>query len=172
MPEIRCVNCGMRIYIDAMDTLYEGEVGYPNCGTKVQVYVSQTGSRVERKYPSYTELKEIWEILSEVEKKSISEASFSLGAGAYTASEMMSLRCLESILRRIYGTNEMLGKLIERMEKDNKLSDLKGILSYFKDVRNRVAHPDKISSKLEAESTVQMTKRLLIEIVKRLYEGG
>jgi hypothetical protein len=47
---------------------------------------------------------------------------------------MMSLRCLESILRRVYGTNEMLGKLIERMENDERLSDLKGILSYFKDV--------------------------------------
>jgi len=54
------------------------------------------------------------------------------------------------------------------MENDNRLSGLKGILTYFKDVRNRVAHPEKISSKLEAESTFQMTKRLLIEIVNRL----
>ena len=88
-------------------------------------------------------LNEIWEMLSDVEKTSIYEASLSLGVGAYTASEIMSLRCLESILRRIYGTSEMLGKLIERMKNDNRLSDLKGILSYFKDVRNRVAHPEK-----------------------------
>jgi len=168
MPRIRCVNCGMEIYIDPMATPYEGEAGCPNCGTKMQVYVSQRGSRVERKYPSLNELRNIQKILSDVEKVSITEASLSLGVGAYTASEMMSLRCLESILRRIYRTNEMLGKLIERMESDNKLSDLKGILSYFKNVRNRVAHPEKISSKLEAESTFQMTKRLLIEIVKKL----
>jgi len=168
MPEIRCVDCGRRIYIDAMSTPYEGEVSCPKCGAKMQVYVSQNGSKVERKYPSFNELGEIWEILSDVEKKSISEASLSLGIGAYTASEMMSLRCLEGTLRRIYRTNETLGGLIERMERDDRLADLKGILTYFKDVRNRVAHPEKISSKLEAESTFQMTKRLLIEIVNRL----
>ncbi len=136
----------------------------------MQVYVGAVGqgSIVKRKYPSFEELNEIWEMLSDVERTSIYEASLSLGVGAYTASEMMSLRCLESILRKIYGTNEMLGKLIECMENDNKLSDLKGILTYFKDVRNRVAYPEKISSKLEAESTFQMTKRLLIEIVNRL----
>ena len=163
--------CGMwtRIRIDPWSTPYDGELSCPNCGTKMQVFATvREGTFVRRKYPSFNELKVVWERLSEIEKKSIYEASISLGVGAYTASEMMSLRCLESILRRIYGTNEMLGKLIERMERDNRLADLKGILTYFKDVRNRVAHPEKISSKLEAESTFQMTKRLLIEIVNRL----
>lgn len=170
MPEIRCVECGKGILIDAFSTPYDAELSCSECGTKMQVYigVGGQGSIVKRKYPSFEELREIWEMLSDVEKKSIYEASLSLGVGANTASEMMSLRCLESILRRIYRTSEMLGKLIERMENDNRLSDLKGILSYFKDVRNRVAHPEKISSKLEAESTFQMTKRLLIEIVNRL----
>ena len=151
-------------------TPYNAELSCPECKAKMQVYVGSIGqeSIVKRKYPSFEELNEIWEMLSDVEKKSIYEASLSLGVGAYTASEMMSLRCLEGILRRIYGTSEMLGRLIERMENDNRLSDLKGILTYFKDVRNRVAHPEKISSELEAESTFQMTKRLLIEIVNRL----
>jgi len=81
--------------------------------------------------------------------KSISEASPSLGVGAYTASEMMCLRCLESILRRVYGTNEMLG-IAEYKKRKKGLSDLK--ISYFKDVRNRAAHLEKISSELEAES--------------------
>lgn len=56
------------------------------------------------------------------------------------------------------------------MEKDNRLSELKGILLYFKDVRNKVAHPEKVSSKSDAESTFQITKRLLIEILNRLGE--
>jgi len=169
MVAIRCVECGQEIRIDPWSTPYDGELSCPNCGTKMQVFATvREGTFVRRKYPSFNELKVVWERLSEIEKKSIYEASISLGVGAYTASEMMSLRCLESILRRIYGTNEMLGKLIERMERDNRLADLKGILTYFKNVRNRVAHPEKISSKLEAESTFQMTKRLLIEIVNRL----
>ena len=53
------------------------------------------------------------------------------------------------------------------MEKDEDLMDLKGILQYLKDRRNRVAHPDVLSTKLDAESTFQMTKRLLIEIIER-----
>ncbi len=168
MPGIRCVNCGMKIYIDPYATPYEGEIGCPDCGTNMQVYVSLEGSKVERKYPSFEELREIWGTLSEIEKETIQEASLSLGCGAYTAAELMFLRSLESILRRIYGVNETLGKLIEKMENDNRLSDFKDIFSYFKNVRNRITHPEKMSSKLEAESTFQMTKRLLIDIIKRL----
>ena len=157
MVAIRCVECGQEIRIDPWSTPYDGELSCPNCGTKMQVFATvREGTFVRRKYPSFNELKVVWERLSEIEKKSIYEASVSLGVGAYTASEMMSLRCLESILRRIYGTNE-IRKLIERMERDDRLADLKGILTYFKDVRDRVAHPEKISSKLEAESTFQMT---------------
>jgi phage FluMu protein Com len=169
MPNIRCVKCGQEILIDTFSTPYEAEVACPNCETAMQVYVGSLGqgAMVKRKYPSFEELKEIWGRLSEIEKTSILEASLSLGSGAYTASELMSLRTLEGILRRIYEVNETLGKLIEKMEKDDRLSDLKGILSYFKDVRNRVAHPEKLSSELDAASTFQMTKRLLIEIIKR-----
>jgi len=126
------------------------------------------GTEVKRKYPPLDELKEIWERLSSIEKASFGESSLSLGSRAYTASEVMSLRTLEGILRRVYNVEETLGKLIERMEKDDRLSDLKGVVSYFKDVRNRIAHPEKLSSKLDAESTFQMTKRLAIEIMKRI----
>lgn len=69
--------------------------------------------------------------------KSISEASPSLGVGAYTASEMMSLRCLESILR--YTGQTKLGKL-------NIRNYLTSKISYFKDVKNRAAHLEKIFS--------------------------
>jgi len=169
MPNIRCVKCGEEIIIDAYSCPYEGEVACPKCLTPLQVYMGLLGKGtiVKRKYPSFEELEEISETLSKIEKNSIQEASLSLGSGAYTGSELMALRTLESILRRTYEVDDTLGKLIERMESDNRLSDLKGILSYFKDVRNRIAHPEKLSSKLEAESTFQMTKRLLIEIVKK-----
>ena len=106
MPKVRCVECGREIYIDTFSIPYNAELSCPECGTKMQVYIGTVGqgSIVKRKYPSFEELNEIWEMLADVEKTSIYEASLSLGVGAYTASEMMSLRCLESILRRVYGT--------------------------------------------------------------------
>ncbi len=80
----------------------------------------------------------------------------------------MALRTLEGLLRRIYKTNKTLGPLIGKMEHDAKLKDLSGIFTYFKDVRNRIAHPEKISIKLEAESTFQMTKRLIGEVLDKI----
>jgi len=74
---------------------HEGEVDCPNC----KVYISHEGSRVA----SFNELR----VGRTIQCRSISEASPSLGVGAYTASEMMCLRCLESILRRVYRTNEI-----------------------------------------------------------------
>ena len=169
MPNIRCVECGNEIYIDAFGTPYKAELACPYCHTKMEVYVTTSqGTQVKRKYPKYDELERIWDNLTIVERNSIKEASLSLGSGAYTASELMSLRTIESVLRRIYRVDETFGQLILRMENDDRLKDLKGILDYFKDVRNRVAHPDKTSSKLDAESTFQMTKRLILELIEKL----
>ena len=78
----------------------------------------------------------------------------------------MSLRVLESILRRIYNVDEPLGRLIERAEQDPRLRSFAFILDYFRETRNRVAHPEKISSRLDAESTFSMTKRLILEILR------
>ena len=170
MPKIRCVDCGEEIFIDPYGTPYKGELACPRCGEKMSVCVSQQGSEVKRKYPSLEDIKEVWGELNPIEKRSLQESSLSLGVRAYTASELMALRALESLLRRIYNVNETLGSLIKRMEKDARLTELSGIFSYFKDVRNRVAHPEKTSSKLGAESTFQMTKRLFLEVLKKMKE--
>ena len=79
----------------------------------------------------------------------------------------MAARSLEGILRRIYNTDEMLGKLIKRMENDSDLKSLSGIFTYFHEVRNRLAHPEETSDKLNAESTILTTKRLILEVFKK-----
>ncbi len=173
MPDIRCITCGERIYIDLISVpSYVGEVGCPNpnCSEKMHVSISDIGTHVERIYPSFDELKGILDQLGPVEKQSIQEASLSFGVGAHTASEMMALRSLEGLLRMIYNVEETLGNLLDRLENDPNLTELTGVFSYFRYVRNRVAHPDKISSKLEAESTFQMMKRLILEIFEKLWD--
>jgi len=70
MPRIRCVECGQQIEIDLWSTPYDGELSCPNCGIVMQVHVTTgAGTTVQRKYPSFDELKGIWEKLSDIEKK-------------------------------------------------------------------------------------------------------
>lgn len=57
------------------------------------------------------------------------------------------------------------------MEDDPQFNDLHGIIKYFTDIRNSVAHPDKISTKLEADSTLTTAKRLLRELIERRKEN-
>lgn len=115
-------------------------------------------------FPTIDELDKVWNKLDIIEKQSIHEAQISFGIGAHTASEIMALRTLEGVLRRVYDTKEMFGALLKRMEKDPDLKDLKEIFSYFKNVRNKITHPEKLSSQLEAESTFSMMKRLILEV--------
>ncbi len=168
MPTIRCVECGKEIYIDAFSTPYIGEVACIGCLTKLQVSVSMNGTTVARKNPSFEDLKPVWDDLVEIEQQSLREASLCIGAGAFTASEAMSLRTLEAPLRIVYQVNEMFGHLLARMEKDTRLKDLHGVFQYFKDARNRVSHPEKLSSRLDAESTFQMVQRLILEVMKKI----
>ncbi len=133
----------------------------------MNVNITTYGSEVTRKYPKYDEVYTAGRILSPAEFQSLEEASRAFGVEAYTACEAMSLRTLESALRKIYGVEEMLGSLINRAEKDPRLTDMVGVVQYFRNVRNRVAHPEKLSSKLDAESTFAMTKRLLLELEEK-----
>lgn len=169
MPKIRCVECGEEIYIDGLSTPYLGEIACAGCLTKMQVSVAMNaGTTVARKNPSLDDLKLVWDDLAEIEQHSLNEASLCIGAGAYTASEAMSLRTLEALLRRVYQVNEMFGQLLVRMEQDIRLKEFHGVFHYFKDTRNRVSHPEKRSSRLDAESTFQMAQRLILEVVKKV----
>lgn len=68
----------------------------------------------------------------------------------------------------MYQVSEMFGKLLTRMEQDARLKEFHGIFHYFKDARNRVSHPEKLSSRLDAESTFQMAQRLILEVIKKI----
>jgi len=163
MPEVRCVECGNKIYIDVFALPYQGVLACPECKFKMRVYVSGSGTLVEPLYPEIP--REIVDYLTYSEWKFLDESARCIGVQAYTASELSALKVLEAILRRIYSTDETLGKLIEHVENDTNLRHITGIVTYFKDVRNRVAHPDKVSEKLDAESTFSMTIRLMKEII-------
>ncbi len=170
MPYINCVDCGNQIMIDPFTMPFMGEVACPKCRVKLQVSVGAvgTGTNVSRKNPGLDDLSRVWDNLAEVEQQSLREASLCIGAGAYTASESMSLRTLEALLRRVYHVDEMFGSLLTRMEKDERIKNLHGVFQYFKDVRNRVAHPEKLSSRLDAESTFQMVQRLILEVIEKI----
>ena len=168
MPEVRCVGCGVGIDIDPDSLPYIGELTCHDCGVGMNVKISEKdGALVERRMPSLKDINSIRRKLSVNEFLSLYEACLSLGANAYTASEIMSLRTLEALLRRVYQTNETFGKLLQRLQNDKDLSELEGILAYFKKERDKVAHPDKLSGKLDAESTLSMTIRLIKEIISK-----
>jgi hypothetical protein len=154
--------------MDPFATPYIGELACTGCRTKLQVSVSLAGTTVARKNPSIDDLKAVWDQLADIEQNSLNEASLCIGAGAFTAGEAMSLRTLEALLRRVYQTNEMFGQLLTLMEHDPRLKEFHGIFHYFKDARNRVSHPEKLSSRLDAESTFQMTQRLILEVIKKI----
>lgn len=169
MPTINCVACPGKIDIDPFSMPFRGDVACPRCKVVMNVDLDlHLGTSVRRKRPSLDELAPVWDRLSALERSSLEEASLAAGAEAYTASELVGLRTLEAILRRVYGTDEMLGALIKRLSKDPNLSDLAGVLDYFRGVRNRVAHPERVSTKLDAESTLMMLQRVLHDVLNRV----
>ena len=173
MPNILCAGCGKEIYIDPFALPYQGEVRCPNCKCLMEVYVGKggQGTIVRGIYPDFDEeFKRLMETgyFTQEEITFLEESSLCIRVGAYTAAELSALKALESVLRRLYKKDETLGKLLEDLEKDEKLvkRGIAGIVTYFKEVRNRTAHPDRVSSKLDAESTFTTVQRLLAEIVE------
>ena len=58
--------------------------------------------------------------------------------------------------------------IIEEMAEDPQFKSYTGALHYFREVRNRVGHPEGTSSKLDAESSYKMSIRLAKELVDKL----
>ncbi|MBI4181228.1 MAG: hypothetical protein HY528_04785 [Chloroflexi bacterium] len=175
MPNIRCVFCGQEILIDSLACPYSGEVACPNCHIEMQVYVtfnSQEATKVQRKYPFYpqADLKEEWQYLTKVETNSFNEAAWDVGNKTYTSAEFMAMRALESVCRRLYEkttgkeASQGWGKVIDELADTGLFKPYVGIMGYFKDVRNRLAHPDGISSEHEAKSSYMMAVRLVKEL--------
>ena len=176
MAQIRCSKCGVAIYMDDNSFPYKGELACENCRNVMRVNLSDEGFNVEANHPDPFEDFSFghWNRISKLERASITEAAFSLGVGAYTASEFMSLRNLESVCRRYY--EKVTGKdykgswasIIEEMAEDLQFKSYTGALHYFREVRNRVGHPEGTSSKLDAESSYKMSVRLAKELVDKL----
>lgn len=167
MPEIRCWKCGEEYRVDS--DIGKAVVACPNCkatskikpaGTYGTSYVKYD---VERESPDVEEdLEGYYEKLSDIELSSLIEAARCIGVEANTASELMSFRVLESITRRLTGIYNWKEGL-EELEKNYQ--DLAHVIDYFRVERNKVAHPEKISDKTDAESTYKMCIRLIKQIL-------
>lgn len=112
-----------------------------------------------------------WEFLTDEERRDLDEAGWALLAGCATASVLLSLRVVESLLRRYYRlkSGEVLttiswGKILEELRKDvgrkRKLpgaeatvgKPLLDLLTWLKDVRDSVAHPEQRLAQEDAEA--------------------
>ena len=114
--------------------------------------------------------------LEEIEVRDLTEGTSCILVGSATAAEHITLRAAESILRRWYyyktGTKleykawgRVLDKLSEEYPDEAKRPKEIAVLGYLKLRRDEVAHPERISTLTEAESTL-LTVCSLIERVK------
>jgi len=106
---------------------------------------------------------EEWDVLTDFEKQGLNESATSLLGNNFTASEFMSLRTVESILRRWYErrTGSVIGKVswgkvLDKLEEDfpesNRPLEISALF-HFRRRRNAIAHPDVISSETDANVT-------------------
>lgn len=103
-------------------------------------------------------------VLEKIEVIDLNEACFCILVGSATAAEHIALRAAESLLRRWYEykTGKKLirrtwGTVLKRLAKEypeNKRPKEITLLGYLKQRRDEVAHPDRVSSPIEAEATL------------------
>ncbi len=106
---------------------------------------------------------EEWNVLNDLEKQGLNEAATSLLGNNFTASEFMSLRTVESVLRRWYERktsnaigNVTWGKVLNKLEKEfpeRKRPTEISALFHLRRRRNAIAHPDVISNETDANVT-------------------
>jgi len=119
---------------------------------------------------------ELVSFLEKIEVTDLTEGTSCILVGSATAAEHITLRAAESILRRWYyyktGTKleykawgRVLDKLSEEYPDEAKRPKEIAVLGYLKLRRDEVAHPERISTLTEAESTL-LTVCSLIERVK------
>jgi ribosomal protein L37E len=170
MVDIKCQKCGHLWYHDF--SIASSIEACPMCGTPHRITRSIDQAliyawKVEPVYPSLDELSPVWDSLTPIEKNRLREAALCFGVEAYTMCESACFDALTSLLRRVYGGRGELGFYVDKMESDPDLKDEAGFIASFRFIRNRVDHPDRISTRLEAESTFSTTKRLVLTIVKK-----
>lgn len=117
--------------------------------------------------------KECLSSLEKIERIDLIEACGCILIGSVTAAEHIALRAAESLLRRWYKykTNikleyktwgVILDKLVKEYPEEAKRPKELGSLGYLKQRRDEVAHPERISTFIEADATL-MTVFSLIE---------
>jgi hypothetical protein len=110
----------------------------------------------------------------ESEHKDMEEACRNLLCGTYTSAEMMSLRTIESLLRKWYKSEK--GEDPEDMDWHDVFGALKAsedvdefqgmdYLDLLRERRNKVAHPDVHSVRREAELTLQRTFDIIEKVI-------
>ena len=125
---------------------------------------------------------ETLKLLEDQERGDLDEACRCILVGSPTAGEFMALRAIESLLRRWYVKNDNTkteqvenkpwGFVIDLLSKeyeDKKAPPSLAVLGNLKLLRDEVAHPDKVSSLTDAESTLliacSLTPRLMLPSV-------
>lgn len=116
-------------------------------------------------------------LLERIEVSDLNEACSCILIGSATAAEHIALRAAESMLRRWYEhkTNKklrrrtwgtVLNKLVREYPEGARPKEL-ALLGYLKQRRDEVAHPDRVSSLTEAETTLMNVCSLIqgIELV-------
>jgi len=117
--------------------------------------------------------------LSKLEKRCMSEMITSLIVGIPTAAEFLGVRVCESILRRWYkwktgrdverkGWGQVLDELSQ--EYGREYPEQLDLLKYIKETRNRLAHPEKVSSQQDAETMFNIILRFIREASKIFRE--
>lgn len=103
--------------------------------------------------------------LTNLEASCLEDARKCVLVGIPTPAEFMCVRCAESILRRWYKwkTNKAIekkgwGKIVDELAEEygKAYPSQLQLLKYLKETRDRLAHPDKISSQSDAEHTFSM----------------
>lgn len=103
-------------------------------------------------------------LLEPIEISDLNEACMCILVGSATAAEHIALRAAESLLRRWYehqtgrklkratwGT--VLDELVQEYPEKNRPKEI-ALLGYLKQRRDEVAHPERVSSLMEAEATL------------------
>jgi len=127
-----------------------------------------------RKSFDYLLSKEETEWLTDLERSCLEDARICILVRHPTPAEFMGMRCAESVLRRWYkwktgqdigkkGWGQILEELAEEYGKD--YPEQLELLRYLNGTRNRLAHPEKISTQADAEHTFS----IIIKFVKEAY---
>lgn len=169
MPIFRCVECSSSIQIDPNAMPYAGEFTCSGCRTSMDLRLDYNlGTSAQRSSPRLDGIKGVRERLEPIEVESLREAAAAFSVRAYTASELMALRAVEHVMRRVLDQpKKTFGALLLVLQGDPRFKGLHGVLDYFRAIRNGAAHPDKTPSREEAETTLGMSQRLITEILNR-----